>query len=439
MEMDAPPERRRALVVANAHYDDDALERLASPAQDADALGRVLGDPDRCGFEVTTVLDSDSGAVVEAVEDFLIEVERGDLVLLYFSCHGLKDEHGRLYLASRNTRRDRLRSTAVSAAVVNDLLLGSRSRRKVLLLDCCYGGAFAKGMHVKADPAVHTAEQFDARGLVVVTASDSTQYAFDGDKLHGSPTPSRFTAVLVDGLASGAADVDRDGFVTVDDAYDFVRRRLADDGVPQSPRKWEFDVSGHIVLARTESAPASVAAPAPRVAAQAPVRARRGSGAWSWWVSALGVVAASVVATWAVEAWLMPFADNWLDADHFPSNYSLPLILGLAGVWGAAYAFVAYFGGRTGDWRDPWRPPAAEYRKLANPRRLSAFARGLVTAVPVNIVLVVAVSLLAARLGYTRAGGSTGRDDAYQFTLAALSLGGIVRYLTWGHRAGTEG
>ena len=57
-------------------------------------------------------------------------------------------------------------------------------------------------------------------------------------------TPSRFTAVLVDGLASGQADVDGDGFVTVDDAYDFVRRRLADDGVPQSPRKWEFDVSG---------------------------------------------------------------------------------------------------------------------------------------------------------------------------------------------------
>jgi hypothetical protein len=35
MEMDAPPERRRALVFANAHYDDDdALEQLASPARD---------------------------------------------------------------------------------------------------------------------------------------------------------------------------------------------------------------------------------------------------------------------------------------------------------------------------------------------------------------------------------------------------------------------
>jgi hypothetical protein len=48
------------------------------------------------------------------------------------------------------------------------------------------------------------------------------------------------------------------------------------------------------------------------------------------------------------------------------------------------------------------------------------------------------VALFAAWYGYTRAGGSTARDDYYQFTFAALSLAGIVRYLTWGHRAGTR-
>ena len=436
--MDAP-ERRLALVIANAHYDDVALERLASPAQDADALGRVLGDPERCGFEVKTVVDGLSGEVVEAVEDFLTEVERGDLVLVYFSCHGLKDEHGRLYLASRNTRRDRLRSTAVSASVVNDLLLGSRSRRKVLLLDCCYGGAFAKGMHVKADPAVHTREQFDARGLVVLTASDSTQFAFDGDELHGAATPSRFTAVLVDGLATGNADVDRDGFVTVDDAYDFVSRRLADDGVPQSPRKWEFDVSGHIVLARTGSAEASATAPAPRVAATAPPLRAAQRPAAVWWPGALGVVAACIAATWATEAWLWPLVNNRVDNDYVSTHYSQPVIVGLAGLWGAAYVLVAFLTGRTRDALDPWRPLAVEYRNLGSPRRPSAFARGLVTVVPVNIILVVTVAMIAAWLGYKLAGGSTGRDDAYRFTFAVVAIGGLVRYLTWGHRSGTPG
>jgi hypothetical protein len=191
-------------------------------------------------------------------------------------------------------------------------------------------------MQVKADAAVHTADQFDARGLVVVTASDSTQYAFDGDELRGTATPSRFTSVLVDGLASGEADVDRDGFVTVDDAFDFVRRRLADDGVPQSPRTWEFDVAGHIVLGRTESAPASLVAPLqlrppPLAAASAAHPPSLG-----WWLSAVSVVAACVAATWAVESWLLEFADNWLNTDALPANYSLPAILALAAVWGAA-------------------------------------------------------------------------------------------------------
>ena len=51
----------------------------------------------------------------------------------------------------RNTRRNRLAPPPVSAAVVNDLLLGVALAVQVLLLDCCYGGAFAKGMQVKAE------------------------------------------------------------------------------------------------------------------------------------------------------------------------------------------------------------------------------------------------------------------------------------------------
>jgi Caspase domain len=424
-----PAERRRALVVANARYDDEGLDGLASPARDATALTEVLADPTRCGFDVAAIVDGDASAVIEAVEGFLSDVERSDLLLLYFSCHGLKDEQGRLYLASRNTRRNRLRSTAVSAAVVNDLLLGSRSRRKVLLLDCCYGGAFAKGMQVKADAAVHTADQFDARGLVVVTASDSTQYAFDGDDLRGTVTPSRFTAVLVDGLASGEADVDRDGFVTVDDAYDFVSRRLADDGVPQSPRKWEFDVSGHIVLARTEAAPASLAAPPPRAVAPRPVAAAARVPPAAWWLSALGVVAASLLSTWLLAVWLKEFVDTWIDSDYTPSSYSLPVILGLAVAWGLLYVGVAFLSGR-----NPWRPPADAYRDLSRPRRIGMFARGLSSAAPVNVMLTVVASLIAAWLGYKWANGSNGRDDAYRLTFAVLALAGIARYLTWAGR-----
>ena len=440
METPRPAERRLALVVANATYYDEGLERLTSPAQDAAALTRVLADPAIGGFEVSTVVDGNSGEVTEAVEGFLADVERADLLLLYFSCHGLKDEYGRLYFATQNTRRNRLRSTAVSAAVVNDLLLGSRSRRKVLLLDCCYGGAFAKGMQVKADPAVHTAEQFDARGLVVLTASDSTQYAFDGDVLRGSPTPSRFTAVLVDGLSNGEADLDRDGLVTVDDAYDFVRRRLADESVPQSPRKWEFDVAGHIVLARTEVAgEVGLRAPLPPPAVVvAPSVERAPAGSFrllqpAWLVGSLAVLVSCTASTWLVVMWLFDVLLDSVKAEYVAGLSDVrSSTVGLAAAWAVAYGFLAP-PAATRDrvrWDDPWEPWITAYRYLLRPTGVRSFTRGLLSAVPINILLVAAASLGAAALGYAGSGSEL-RDNAFRLVFVMLALAGIVRYVTW--------
>ena len=424
-EVDLPADRRLALVVANADYDDEALGRLASPARDAAALTRVLEDPSRCDFEVATVLDGSSGEVVEAVESFLAEVERSDLLLLYFSCHGLKDEHGRLYFAARNTRRDRLRSTAVSATLVNELLLGSRSRRKVLMLDCCYGGAFAKGLQVKADRAVHTADHFDARGLVVLTASDATQYAFDGETVRGDVTPSRFTAVLVDGLASGEADLDRDGLVSVDDAYDFVRLRLGDEGVPQAPRKWEFDVSGHIVLARTEASAGrelESAVPRPPQARPAEPRAARSR---AWWLSALGLAAGATAVAWLAVAGLADVLYNAAPAEDLPNRSALSRsLVGLAAAWAVAYVVVAHRRGVR-----PWEPLVAASADLFGANGARRMVRGLVSALPFNVLIVGALTVIATGNAY-QASGSEMRDNVFRLSFAVLAIAGLARYLT---------
>ena len=42
----------------------------------------------------------------------------------------------------------------------------------------------------------------------MLTASDATQYSFEGDKLLGSGSASVFTRHLVEGLRTGAADQD---------------------------------------------------------------------------------------------------------------------------------------------------------------------------------------------------------------------------------------
>lgn len=65
-------------------------------------------------------------------------------------------------------------------------------RRQVLVLDCCYSGAFPPGTLAKADADVHTLERFSGRGRTVLTASDATQYAFEGDTLRGKACATRF-------------------------------------------------------------------------------------------------------------------------------------------------------------------------------------------------------------------------------------------------------
>ena len=244
-------EKKYALILANSVYEDALLRQLVAPPQDAEALGQVLADPAICGFEVRTLLDEPSYRVCEEIEDFLEERERDDLTLLYFSGHGITDDDGMLYYAARNTRRKRLRATAVAASWVNEMISRCRSRRQILLLDCCHSGAFAR---TKSADTVNVGQQLAAsareegRGRFVITASDAFQYSFEGDSVEGEGVYSVFTQALVQGLRSGEADLDSDGLITLDELYRFVHRRVREQTPQQSPRKWESDAEGTMVI-----------------------------------------------------------------------------------------------------------------------------------------------------------------------------------------------
>jgi uncharacterized caspase-like protein len=173
---------RDALIVAADQYTDPGLLQLRSPAQDAEQLSRVLGNPEIGAFAVTTVFNEPSYAVNEIVQDFFADRSPDDLLLLHFSCHGVKSEDGELYFASPNTRLQRLDATAVSAEFVNRLMNRSRSRSIVLVLDCCYSGAFARGMIARGGDTVQLKERFDGRGRVVLTASNANGVLLRGKR-----------------------------------------------------------------------------------------------------------------------------------------------------------------------------------------------------------------------------------------------------------------
>jgi WD40 repeat protein len=257
-----PAERRLALVVATTRYADASLRQLRAPAHDAADLTEVLADPRIGAFTVSSAIDLPAQEIRLAVEEFLTGRSPQDLLVVYVSCHGLIDIRRRLYFAATDTRKERLAATGVESQWLLDQMDDCRARRQVVILDCCFSGAFAHG--AKADTDLGLGERFHGhgRGRVVLTASRASEYSFEGEPKHGKILPgSVFTAALVAGIRTGEADADNDGYISVDDAYTYAFDRIRTDDAPQTPQRWLYGAEGKILLARS---PAGITiAPAP--------------------------------------------------------------------------------------------------------------------------------------------------------------------------------
>jgi Caspase domain/RDD family len=250
--------QRKALIIANDEYDQEALQDLLAPAADAEALGRVLGDRQIGEFTVQVVRNEPAHVIQAHIEELFSESRPDDVLLVHFSGHGLKSESGELFFAASNTRPNRLGSTAVSADFVQRCMRASRSRSVVLLLDCCYGGAFAQGVKVRAAGDVNVLDSFPqertggGRGRAVITASSAMEYAFEGDQLADDHRrrASVFTSALVEGLATGAADRDEDGWVSLNELYDYVYDKVREQNPHQTPSR-QVELEGELYLARS--------------------------------------------------------------------------------------------------------------------------------------------------------------------------------------------
>ncbi|MEY8041650.1 caspase family protein [Saccharopolyspora cebuensis] len=232
--------KRRALLIATESYSDATFRRLRAPHADAEALAAVLRDPAIGGYEVEALRNPPAHVANLAIEDLFAAARLDDLVLLYLSGHGIKDDYGRLHLAMANSRHDRLNATAVSAQFVRNQMDGTRSRRVVVVLDCCFAGAFPPGSTHRTGENAGALEQLGGRGSAVMTSSSALEYSFEsgedaGSTLVGAAGPSVFTGALVEGLRTGSADRNADGLVDVDELYDFIYAQVEAAGKPQTP------------------------------------------------------------------------------------------------------------------------------------------------------------------------------------------------------------
>ncbi|MEO3816359.1 chaperonin GroEL [Plantactinospora sp. B24E8] len=272
----SPPVGRYALLVAVGEYDDPSLDQLRAPEQDVERLAAVLEDPAVGNFTVRTLADPADHEVRREIEDLLAERVNDDLVLLYFSCHGIVDPFHRLYFAAANTVRTRPASTAISRSFVNEQLEACRAAAKVLVLDCCFAGAFAEGF--KGNPQGALDGQI-GRGYVVISACDSYEYAFESDGLvESAPRGSIFTDVLLEGLATGGADLDGDGRIGIDELFRYVHDGVVRRRPDQKPKWSAYNAEPHIYLATVPTTVATATGASGAAGARGGV-AKAGAGA----------------------------------------------------------------------------------------------------------------------------------------------------------------
>lgn len=245
--------RRFGILIASSQYAKDTkLESLRCPENDVDGLNEILTSKEIGLFTQTFVLKNlPHNEVLYKINEVLLnQVERDDLVLIYYSGHGKLNRKGRLHLATVDTETKVLDTTSISVESLRHLIDISSVSKVILILDCCYSGRIGD-VFFKSSVDDYLQQVSDARGLYVLTASTAIQVAQEKE----GDSYSLLTKHILEGIRGGKADYDDDGYISINDVYRYASERMQHHGI-QEPMKWDINITGtDLLIARAGKLP----------------------------------------------------------------------------------------------------------------------------------------------------------------------------------------
>lgn len=173
-------------------------------------------------------------------------------VLFYYSGH------------ARATALD-LGAEEMALAELRTRLFSVPATLTVVVLDACQSGAFSrvKGAAPAADFSFNSRQHLDATGIAVLASSSGSELSQESEQLHSS----YFTHHLLVGLR-GAGDANRDGQVSIDEAYRYAYHQTlldtAETAVGGQHVTFEADLKGHgeVPMSFPRAATAAIELPA---------------------------------------------------------------------------------------------------------------------------------------------------------------------------------
>jgi hypothetical protein len=264
VERERPRGKIWLAVIGVSNYQQSAVGNLDFAKEDAvavEAYYRRAGIP---AEQVIELLDRDAtlANVKRSLGTDLVKhaANPDDTVLIYFAGHGAMEidrssadgDGYSKYLLLHDADLGDLFGSALSMEELSRILQRLRAERVVLIIDSCFSGAAGGRTPYEPNAASRgvISKEFLSRmasagkGRVILTASGSDEVAQESrEKGHGV-----FTYFLLEGLR-GAADLDHDGRVDVDEIYKYVSQKvsLATHG-HQNPMRKSPNLSGTVVL-----------------------------------------------------------------------------------------------------------------------------------------------------------------------------------------------
>ena len=212
----APPDAPAYAVVVGSNPGGPGQKLLRYAEDDAVRVARLLVEVSGFQQQNVRLLERPTPAVLkQALDDvearLQADAKNGQPARFFFYYSG----HARAHALN-------LGNAEMSLEKLREQLLSLPAHLTIVVLDACQSGAFSrvKGAEPAADFSFNSVAQLNASGVAVMASSSASELSQESEQLRSSYFTHHFLVAL-----RGAGDVNDDGRVSLDEAYEYAYQR----------------------------------------------------------------------------------------------------------------------------------------------------------------------------------------------------------------------
>ncbi|MBP9163094.1 MAG: caspase family protein [Leptospiraceae bacterium] len=221
--------KRYALIIGINDYNDSTISDLSKARNDAKAMGKILkelGQFDQVFVMTDDILKNDSNHlyptklnIEEKVESILRFITPEDMIVLYFSGHGISDFDENGYLLTVDTVADKKFTTSLKIDWIVKKFQEKKIKKSLLILDACRDILYTSKSAVR--DSIREKVYTEAEVAATFYSTKSGYFSYEDDESDYGV----FTKNLIYGM-EGKADENGDGVVSFGELQIFVEKAV---------------------------------------------------------------------------------------------------------------------------------------------------------------------------------------------------------------------